>query len=178
MVEYVSFDPDVEFKGSTALMSIAVLEQMGKDTVPILQKYELYDIDPDGWYPLQRYLDMFKELQEVHLISLVEIGMDIPEIAEFPPIHNLDEAMNLLNTAYHMNHRGGDIGAYEWIKTGDRSGKIIARNPYPSDFDFGLIYRLVQLYRPEDSEEIMVMLDLDAPTRKTGADSCTYLISW
>ena len=55
---------------------------------------------------------------------------------------------------------------------------MVCENPYPSDFDYGIIYRIVQKFRGPDSDELLVMLDDSKPTRKNGADSCTYLIRW
>ncbi|MEM6529549.1 MAG: hypothetical protein AAF653_14725, partial [Chloroflexota bacterium] len=134
---------------------------------------------PDRWYSQQDQLNILKEVSAFGLLSLVAVGMQIPDKAAFPPdIKSVEDGLNLLNQAYRMNHRGGAIGEYRYEPAGERSGKMIARNPYPSDFDYGLIYKMVQKFRPADSTRFYVELDADVPTRKNGADSCTYLIVW
>ncbi|MEO1444605.1 MAG: hypothetical protein AAFV33_29705, partial [Chloroflexota bacterium] len=93
-------------------------------------------------------------------------------------IETVHDALKLLNDAYQMHHRGGDFGEYRYEYVSERRAKMICRNPYPSDLDYGIIYRLVQKFYPPDSNGFYVELDLNAPTRRNGDDSCTYLISW
>jgi len=82
-----------------------------------------------------------------------------------------------IDVAYHMNHRGGEIGPYDFEKTGDRSGKMICPNPYPCDFDMGIIAAVANKFAPEGTF-VTVKQDDSQPCRNEGADSCTYLISW
>ena len=127
----------------------------------------------------KHYLDAYKEIDGLNLLNLVAVGMSVPDNAEFPPdIQTVEDALASLNVAYQMNHRGGDIGEYRYESTGERSGKMICRNPYPSDFDYGLIYRLIQKFRTASDGHILVKLDTDAPSRKNGHESCTYLLEW
>ncbi|MEL6271313.1 MAG: hypothetical protein AAFV33_09140 [Chloroflexota bacterium] len=176
MAEYVSFEPGVEVWGQSAQ---GVLIALGEDAIPILEKYGLHPIDPNGWYNQQNFLNAYREIAKSNFLNLVAVGMQVPDLAGLPPeIQTIDDALNALNVAYQMHHRGGKIGEYAYERTGERAAKMVARNPYPSDFDYGIIYRMVQKFRPSDSDHIIVELDPQAPTRKNGADSCTYLIEW
>jgi hypothetical protein len=179
MAEYVALSPDVEVLGQSALAVIHAINTIGAKGIDILKKYNMYPIEPDRWYNQQDYLNVYEEINDLNLMNMVAIGMRVPDEAEFPPdIQTVEDALKLLDVAYKMNHRGGDIGEYAYERTGERSAKLVCRNPYPSDFDYGLIYRLVQKYRPDDSEVILVELDFNAPSRKDGADSCTYRVQW
>ena len=51
-------------------------------------------------------------------------------------------------------------------------------NPYPSNFDKGIIKSLSDKYKPENAIVIKVELDGSKPTRLHGANSCTFNINW
>lgn len=176
MAEYIAFDPTVEVYGQSML---SVVSALGDQAESILAKHGLDNIDPNSWYPIQDYLDAYKELADMDYFNLVAVGMQVPDNAVFPPeIDTVEKALMSVGQAYEMNHRGGDIGEYTFTLTGEREGDMYCRNPYPSDFDYGIIYRIVQKFRPTDSTEIRVVRDDSVPNRKSGADACTYHIGW
>lgn len=176
MAEFIAFDPHVEVIGQSIFTIVAALD---KQAVPVLEQYNLAKIDPEAWYPVQDFLDALRDLSEQEYFNMVSVGMQVPDVAVFPPeIDTVEKALTLLGEAYQMNTRGGDVGEYVFKKTSERSGEMFCRNPYPSDLDYGLIYRLIQKYRPADSETFNVTRDDSIPNRKTGGDACTYHISW
>jgi hypothetical protein len=177
MVEYVSFHPDNEVSGAAIL---ATLIALGGDKVETLAEKHGLDLSQEGYHPVQIDLDILRELKETGDFSdMVSVGMEIPEAAEFPPdLNDIHQALASINIAYQMNNRGPDIGFYAYEKLGERSAKMTCRNPYPSDFDFGLIYAMVKRFRPADSQFIRVIRDDTIPNRKTGADTCIYTVEW
>ena len=66
------------------------------------------------------------------------------------------------------------IGHYTAQPAGDRKIVCIAENPYPCDFDRGLITAMAARFE----RGARVIHDDTAPCRKKGADSCKFLISW
>ena len=176
MAEYQAIDPNVETRGGGVL---AFISGMGDSAIPILKKHGLHPVDADGWYNQQKVLDAYRELRNQDFMNLVAIGMKVPDTAVWPPeVDTVHNALASLDVAYQMNHRGGEIGGYHYQETGPNSGTIVANNPFPSDFDYGLIYRVVQKFRKETVNHLLVILDETQPSRKNGDDSCTYLISW
>ena len=105
-----------------------------------------------------------------------------------PEIDNIEAALASIDVAYHMNHRiQGEvlfdpatgimkegIGHYRYQPGGDRGGVMVCETPYPSEFDRGIITGTARRWRPT----VEVTLDESKPTRKRGADSCTYLVKW
>lgn len=174
MAEFVAFEPNVEVLGISML---SVTEAMGEQAYGVMEKHGLINIDPESWYPQQTYLDAYHELSTLGFFNMVSVGMKVPDNAKFPPVNSVEEALKLLNTAYQMNHRGGDIGEYRYEKVNESEARMICRTPYPSDFDYGLIYRLVQKFAPKGSH-VVVVRDENAPSRKNGDDSCTYIVKW
>lgn len=174
MAEYTSFDPHVEVLGRVLLSWLHGTEG---EIAGALAAHGIEDVQPDRWYPLQDALDALKEFGQS--ANLVSMGQHIIEHAIFPEdqMTDLVTALTAIDQAYHMNHRNGEIGSYRAEVIGDQHITIVAENPYPSDFDYGLIWAIATRFLPPRSD-LVLELDLSAPTRQQGADSCTYHITW
>ncbi len=179
MAQFKAFAPQVEVNGQTVL---AVLNGMGpvQDLGhKILAQHGIKNPLPGLWYSQQAWLDAFRTIAEtVGPMTLYSIGQAIPNSAQWPTqITTVEMALASIDTAYHLNHRGGEIGSYQFNLVGPRSGKMICHNPYPSEFDQGIIYAVARKFAPLGSFP-WVKLDESAPTRKKGSDSCTFLVAW
>jgi hypothetical protein len=179
MTQFKAFAPNVEVNGETIL---SVVDGMGiakELALKILASQGIANPQPGQWYPQQAWLDAFQIIAEkIGPTTLLAIGKAIPAHAQWPPqIDTIEKALDSINTAYHMNHRGGEIGSYQFELTGPNSGRVICRNPYPSEFDQGIIYAVARKFAPKGAFPF-VKLDETAPMRKNGADSCTFLITW
>jgi hypothetical protein len=148
-------------------------------------------VDREAWYPMSNWLAAYESIAKtVGPRALMQIGQQIPKHAPFPPtINDIHSAMASMNAAYHMNHRKRGkvmfdpetgqltpgIGSYGYTPVA-RERKIISvcENPYPCDFDKGIITALANRFEKMSR----VVHDDDAPCRRTNADSCTYTISW
>lgn len=175
MTKYKALDPNVEVMGA-AIMSVT--SSLGDEVLPILKEHNLNPLEAENWYTQQDWLNAFAALSEKNFMNAVAIGMKIPDNAAWPPdVKTVHQALSSINIAYGMNHRNGEIGGYHYEQTGEKSGVMVCDNPYPSDFDYGIVYRTVQKFMTE-GDRPHVKLDGDKPTRKTGGKSCTYLIDW
>ncbi len=179
MAQFKAFAPKVEVNGETILAIVegmGLVKQMG---LRILADQGINDPQPGHWYPQQAWLNAFQTIAEkVGPATLLAIGKTIPLNARWPGhLDTMEKALASIDAAYHMNHRGGDIGSYRFEKTGPNSGKMICRNPYPSEFDRGVISAVARKFA-RSGVVLSVTLDETAPTRKNGADSCTFLIEW
>ncbi|TAH28474.1 MAG: hypothetical protein EAZ06_09940 [Cytophagales bacterium] len=182
MIQYQAFEQGVEVNGQTILSFVNALPTYQDDMNNILKKHQLGNISPDGWYQQQLWLDAFKEIgEEFGSNTLFAIGKAIPESAIFPPqIKDLESALVSINMAYHLNHRGGEIGYYKLTEfiLHAKIAIMECKNPYPSYFDKGIITAMARKFKPENVIIINVELDESKPTRLNGADSCTFRISW
>lgn len=52
------------------------------------------------------------------------------------------------------------------------------KNPYPSEFDRGIITSMARKFSPGSASGISVELNETKPNRLKGDDSCTYTILW
>jgi hypothetical protein len=176
MAEFVAFDPRAESKGSAVL---ATLEGLGFDLMPTLRKHGLYAVEHDGWYPQQTWLDILadveRELKVNTTLDLVSVGSKIPETADWPPdVTTVEEALASIDVAYHMNHRNGEIGYYRSERLDQNTFRVICKNPFPSDFDYGIIYGTVRKFQPEGSR--FYIERADSPCRQNGDDECIYFV--
>lgn len=181
MAQFIAFDDKVMVTGEAILSVVNALSSNKEKRVKILKKHNI-DPELDQWYNQQDWLDAFKEMyEEIGTTTLFLIGKAIPKNANWPDsIKTLEDALKSIDIAYHMNHKGGDIGHYELAKYDDEShiAVMICRNPYPSDFDRGIISYMLRKYKPNYSYDYGVYLDKSKETRLMGGESCTYNIYW
>jgi hypothetical protein len=179
MAQFKAFSPDVEVNGAAIL---SVLEGCPAKTmgIMILASNGIDDPKPGHWYSQQAWLNAFKEISDkIGASTLFSIGQKIPENALFPPgLNSLIGALGSIDVAYHMNHQGGEIGHYKFVKIGEKSAKMVCNNPYPCDFDLGIITAMSKRFKPEKAMFVDVKHDDTCSCRKKGDDSCTYAITW
>jgi hypothetical protein len=179
MTQFVALSVDVEVNGEAVLSAVAGMGAMKITAIELLKKFGIVHPMPGEWYPQQAWLDAFKEIAEkIGSSTLYRIGLKIPEFARFPlEIDGVENALRAIDVAYHMNHRGGSIGDYKLTLVGPREAVLVCENPYPCDFDRGIIEAMARRCKPAGSF-VSVKHDDGRPCRKAGADSCTYHVTW
>ena len=179
MAQFTAFDPKVEVNGTGIIGFIEFAGTFKKMILNILAKHGIVNPTGKDWYLQQAWLDAYREIYEqVGVKTLKQIGKQLPEKALWPPaIDTVEKALASLDMAYHMNHRGGEIGFYRFEKTGEHSGKVVCHNPYPCPFDEGLIETAAKKFALPGAR-VHVKHDESQPCRLKGGETCTYLISW
>jgi hypothetical protein len=179
MPEFVALSPNVEVLGQTVLSVVDGMGAFRSLALEILRRHGVDNPKPESWYRQQPWLDSFKEIYErVGKSTLNLIGRKIPENAKFPAeIDTIDKALASIDVAYHMNHRGGEIGHYEFSKLAPSRAKLVCANPYPCEFDSGLILSVARRFPPAGRTP-SVTHDETQPCRRKGGASCTYVVSW
>lgn len=140
MPKYVAPHPDAQCMGAPM---ISVLQALGDTAKPLLAKHGLEDVESEGWYSLQSYLDLFRELgqtSEYASQDMVNIGRHISENAHLPPeVDSADKALMGIKQVYDFNHRnGGDSWTVEVLPNGNI--RAIDASPYPADMSYGIVY--------------------------------------
>ena len=179
MAQFQAFSPNVMVTGHSVLSVVNGMGTFKQTALQILGRHGIQTPQPNEWYSQQAWLDAFREInQSIGAATLCQIGRSIPASAKFPPgIDTIEKALASIDAAYHMNHRGGEIGHLAFSKSGDRTGTFTCKNPYPCDFDRGIIEAMAARFKPAGAI-VKVQHDPAKPCRKTGGDSCTYLVSW
>ena len=117
----------------------------------ILSKFNISNPQPGQWFKQQDWLDAFKEIATtLGPTNLRFIGKAIIKSAQFPPIETNKQAYEIVDIAYHMNHKDGEIGYYKLISYDENNKTAImeTNNPYPNDFDSGIFLGVFEKQRP------------------------------
>ncbi len=177
MTQFQVFENGVQVNGVSVLVIVKGMEHFKKKALQILEENGIKNPKPVEWYLQQSLLNAFKAISEdIGPHALYAIGTKVPENAEFPPdINSLEKALESIDTAYHMNHRGGKIGNYNLHKSPDGAFQLTCNNPYPCEFDRGIIEGIARKFTPK-WHYLIVKHDDSAPCRDKGDESCTYLI--
>jgi hypothetical protein len=181
MAEFRVLDANAEVNGESINALVEGMGAFRATALKILAKQGITDLQPGEWYSQQALLDAFGVVSEkLGADALYNIGLKIPNNAQFPlDVDSLDRALNVLDIAYHMNHRYGEIGHYHLNAAGETCFEMVCENPYPCDFDRGVLAALCSRFKPKGSDaNAAVIHDESKPCRKKGASSCTYRLTW
>jgi len=198
-MQFKAFEKGIEVNGQTVYSIVDGFKVVKSMAHKILSeagigengKHGDFRIDPAAWYPQEAWLAAFEQIaREVGESVLYQIGLAIPQNAKFPPwVKDIDSAIKSINIAYHMNHRKGrdvmfdpatgrmleGIGNYGYQRVeGEKRIISVCENPYPSEFDRGILTCMAKKFEPA----AIVVRDEARPCRRTGHDSCTYVIRW
>jgi hypothetical protein len=183
MATYEAFDHGVEVNGQTVLTIVE--EAMGRFSeeyqeraLQALAAEGITDPAPEKWYPQQAWLNAFETIaEELQPHVLDRLGEELPAIADWPnAFETVPEGLNSIDDAYQRNHRGGDIGSYQFEQTDDQAGELTCHNPYPCPFDRGLIRGVAEQYASVNA--FVFIEETGATCRRDGDDTCTYTIHW
>ena len=181
MAQFIALDKNVEVNGQTILSVVNAMEFGKEERLQLLLDIGI-NPEPNKWYSQQTWLDAFKIISEkIGSKTLFIIGKAIPENAIFPPkINNLKKALEAIDVAYHINHRGGEIGHYKLASfdTEKKVASMICNNPYPSEFNRGIITAMLRGFKPKGSIYYNVNLDSKNQSINDGVESCSYSITW
>jgi len=183
MATYEAFDRGVEVKGQTVLTIVETAmgrfsEAYQERALQALAAEGITDPDPEEWYPQQTWLNAFETIaEELQPHVLDRLGEQLPTVAEWPnDFDTVSEGLRSIDEAYQQNHRGGDIGYYEFEQTRDRAGELTCHNPYPCPFDRGLVRGVAKRYASVDA---FVFIEETGETcRRDGDDTCVYTVYW
>ena len=150
----------------------------------ILEQHGIQHPESTKEYPMEQFLDAMKEVHDRFGSPLLRmIGEQVASTAILPPdLDSLEKCLASVDIAYHMNHSGENIGYYQYVDEGIHKGmrkaKMECGNPYGCHFDYGLIEGFAKRFKPHGCKEVIVQHDDSKPCRKTGGDSCTYILTW
>lgn len=179
MTQFVAIAAEIEVNGETVRSFLNGMSGFEPLFEKALVDNGLGELQDGAWYSQQAWLNAFKQIAErTGPGALKTIGRRIICSAYWPPeVRTVEKALASIDQAYHLNHRGGEIGSYHYSKLGERMARIVCNNPYPCDFDIGVIDGAVKRFaRPH--ERPLIVHERPDVCRKSLADACSYLITW
>jgi hypothetical protein len=191
MAQFVAYNKDAEVNGQTIMSLVKGMSGFETTASNILKKHGIADLNEQGWYPQQAWLDAFREIADkIGSQTLITIGTQIVESAQWPPsVNSVESALASVDVAYHMNHRINGrvlfdpktgvmlegIGHYYFEKVSNNEFKVTCDNPYPCDFDKGILKGVVNKFKPTNSKAEFFESS-KVVCRKTGGGKCIHLI--
>jgi hypothetical protein len=154
------------------------------ETVPIMEKYDVKNVQPDQWYPTQRLMDALNELAQNANISsnMVAIGMQVGMIVPMPPDlvnPTLEQVLMAWNGIYQALHCDGDPGRIDVEKVGEKHLKISFTELYPDDFSYGIIYGYARRFLPPGTPFTVFYDEQVTPRDRGGQEGYTLIhIEW
>ena len=180
MAQLTTTASGIEVSGETVLAMTKGMRGFRKRLRHLLAQRGLDDPKPTRWYSQNDLVDVFEALAaSVGPFTIYDMGVQVAHDAEFPPeVDSVERALTHVDAFHRTGHRGATAGSYIFEKTGEGSGSMVCKTPYPCDFDRGLIEAVAERFRPEGAWNVTVKHDESAECRRRGADSCTYAVQW
>ncbi|TXT59815.1 MAG: hypothetical protein BAJALOKI3v1_1010012 [Promethearchaeota archaeon] len=134
------------------------------------------EIQPNEYYPVDAFLGALEKIEkEYGELVLKSVGKNVMKHAAWPSnINDLESVLKSIDQAYQMNHQPSDpsvIGSYKFEKIDDDSYTITADNPYPCQFDLGLIEGAAKSF-----DKAARIDHKEGLCRKRGDNKCVYEI--
>jgi hypothetical protein len=194
MALYKTYQDGIEVMGKNigaTLEGMWAIRTMAQD---ILASVGLENVvtDEKHWYPQQLWLDAFKLIAErTGESTLRQIGKNIMTNATLPPMDSLEEALGLMDIAYHMNYRNAKgemlydpnrpkqmlegIGHYKYQGAPDgNKAFMICDDPYPCAYDMGIIMSFAHRF----DRGAKVRHDDQYGCKHKGDNACRYIVTW
>ncbi|MCU0466744.1 MAG: hypothetical protein MUF38_19525 [Anaerolineae bacterium] len=157
---------------------------MSEETRPVMEKYDIHNVNPHDWYPTQRLLAALNEIaSQVNVTSnMIAIGMKIGEIVPLPPhmtSPTLPEVLMIWDDLYQALHRGPSSGEIKAERVSDTHYKTIHSVVYPDDMSYGILYAYGKRFLPRGTA-FKVYYDPAQPARDYGGkgDTTAIHIEW
>ncbi len=175
MAHFAAYYPDVIVQGAWIL---AYLDAFDGSLTTLTARTGLIHVQPDEWYPQQSFLDALKLACGVDTPSLFHYGLRAGDHVSFDEApRSVVAALSMLEGRYQLHHRNDDRSHWRIHVDSYNLITCTSSTPYPSDFERGLLTALVMRFR-SIAGTCRIWHDREQPSRKTGADSCTYRILW
>lgn len=173
MGKYELLDPAVEVYGETVRALVDALPDDPRSR-RILASHGIENPNLDGWYPEEALLAACEEVYDtMGKQTLEQAGRLMVKQTEWPPCTDtVIDGIELVNAAYQMNHRGGDVGRYRPKRADDTRIHIVCDNPYPCPFDVGVIKGVIDTVR----DTRVSIREPDTQCQKREKERCLYEI--
>jgi hypothetical protein len=185
LAQFKSYDAKTEVLGDSVMAFVdAFPSEMKVTGLKILKDHGIENPQAGEWFSLQNWLDAMKDIgDKFGDMILRKIGEQIARNAKLPPgLETVEQFLGVIDDAYHMNYRNGEIGHYSYqeerIANGIKTGKMVITSPFPCAYDWGVLEGFGSTLKTESGGELLIRIDESAERRSSGADSTTYLLTW
>lgn len=126
-------------------------------------------------YPLAAVLSAYEDLLETtgeHTVH--RIGKELAHVLSWDPeTESVADALDALDDVYGHIH-SGNAGTYEFERTGEETGRLVSKTPYPAALEAGLLRGIAQRF----SETGYVDVETVQSRREDGMHVTTLCVEW
>ncbi len=195
-MQFKAFMPGIEVSGQVVQLTLDSFKFAPSIAMKYLVRSGILEpgraIELNGWYSQEKWLATYESIaRDVGPNALIEVGRQVGGKVLLPPTlgQTVLDLLLFLDVGYHLSHRRSGVVMYDFgtQKMADGIGHYLAKpvagkdqvtvtceNPYPCDFDLGLVRGAALRFQPK----ARVVHDDKVACRKQGAESCTYHVSW
>jgi hypothetical protein len=180
MTQIKAFGPDAEVLGGAIHGFIMAVNK--ENIWPHLEKLDMTDIDPNAWYPKQKYIDLWNSIAEDNesaMFDFVSIGMTIAQNAWPKEMDELEpeDVLAGWGDTFDAVNRGEDRGYVRAEKVEDKHWMVRCYTPDPDDLNYGVAYGFSKRFLPQGTR-FTVFYDEDVPRRDEGGEETIIHIQW
>lgn len=175
-------EPGTEVRGT--VLSVLVENVRSDETLPLLEKYGFLQTDPQEWYPLQNWLNIFNEIvrQNGDTSSFIAMGTATVNRAELPEgmaIPTLSQILEGWNDFYQFSHQNGYLPPIETVKLDSHHYQLVFSKDhiYPCDLAYGMVWGYCKEYLPPKTPFTVKYDDYLNP-RNSDAEEIIIDIKW
>ncbi len=180
-MRHLTCDPNIEIIGATVL---GIVENLQSDEIqPLLGKHGLANVQPNEWYPAERWLSVMNDLADNPNTTqnYVAVGMSIAERVVLPPelqSATLPQILTAWDDIYQMQHRGGDIGHVRIEKLSETKYRTIHIHLYPDDLTYGIAYGWSRRFLPKGTHFTVMYEDINNRLDSGEGTETSILVEW
>lgn len=183
MKKFQATSDKIQVNGETILAFVNGVKGMEESRLKILMKYGIIDPQAGKWYSQQAWLKAFEEVAtSLGEVNLRLIGKAIVLNSKFPPRSGTQEAFEMIDKAYKMNHgynngiiraKDSDIGWYKLILFDEQKKNITmdCNTPYPEAFVEGFLTGLFDAFKPNGAFGVRIK-------RERSKHGMLYILTW
>ena len=152
---------------------LRIFSSDGSDSLePYRRKFSLNELEAGRWYPQTLLMKCFEQVLKLEGEDrLFELGMQLIAGTVFPPnVHTFQEAISSMDLGYTIAHRYQVGSMFGLRASGEMQLVVIAANPYPCPYDWGILQGIMKIYAPA----ARLSHDFSQGCRLDGETSCHY----
>lgn len=168
-----SIEPQIIGKYVIAILRVCPDAEVNRK---ILNKLGLKKIEPTVWYSQNTFLKFFMQLlKEKGEDYLYETGKKLISETQLPPnVVDFQSAVSSLDLGYTIAHRNQSGAMFGQKNFNEFQLEVVAANPYPCPFDWGLLQELLNKYSPG----AVLSHDFSKGCRLDGDHACHFTVTF
>lgn len=167
--------PD-EVRGRTVLQVVEAMPDAAEDEArETLAEMGIEDPTPDGWYPHSAWVDTIRAIgNRIGRATVEHVGETVVRTIEWPDgTERFRDGLEVVDRAYRANHRGGDLGGYEWTPGEDDETLVVCRTDHPAAYDEAVVRATARAFPDEGVSRVAEVTD-----EADDAGDTVYEVSW